>query len=275
MKISFLKIDGRQIRMLHEGQGAPVILVHGLGTSAERWNRNIDALGGAFSVYAIDLFNSGFSSDVQFGGTPPQKIHSQQLQAVCSELGLAKATFVGSSYGGLVVTLLALETPELVDRLVIVGSGSATHPPDEQEKSLRAARENGIKALEAGGLAAMRKRLENIIFDPSTVADETLLSLLTSNALPGRDRALVDLYDGIIGSCGMSEAQVYHRLESIRQKTLLITGREDIRAKWKLAEAAAKRIPDCGLHIYDKCGHAPMQEHADRFNQDLLKFLGV
>lgn len=275
MKISFLQIGSHPVRVLHEGKGAPVILVHGLGTSAERWNRNIDALGESFSAYAIDLYNSGFSADVQFGGIPPQKIHCQQLQAVCNELGVEKATFVGSSYGGLVVTLLALDNPELVHSLVIVGSGSATHPPDEQEKSLRAARENGLRALEAGGLTAMRKRLENIVFDPSTVAEETLLSLLTSNALPGRDRALIDLYDGIIGSCGMPSFQVYHRLESIRQKTLLITGREDIRAKWQLAEAAANRIPDCSLHIFDKCGHAPMQEHADRFNQELLKFLGA
>lgn len=274
MRATFLQIDGGLTRVLHEGDGPPLILVHGLGTSAERWAQNIDTLARSYSVYAIDLFNSGFSADIRFTEKPPQKAHIEQLQEFCNALGIKKASLAGSSYGGLVVSLLALERPDLVDKLVIVGSGSALHPPDEQKKSLQAARENGLRALKAGGLAALRKRMENIVSDPASVPENTLLSLLTANALPGRDQALVDLYDGIIGSCGVADAQVYHRLESISQPTLIVTGRDDIRAKWELAQEAARRIPRCELHIYEKCGHAPMQEHPERFNGDLLRFLG-
>ena len=273
MKASFVEFDGRRTRILHEGDGRALILVHGLGTSAERWSGNIDPLGAAYATYAVDLYNSGFSSDVKFNGTPPQQVHCLQLRGLCRSLGIERASFVGSSYGGLVVTLLALEQPDLVENLVIVGSGSALHPPDDQQRSLKAARENGMRALKTGGLAALRQRMANIVFDPASVQEDTLINLLTANALPGRNQALGELYDGIIASCGMSSGQVFHRLEDIRQRTLIVTGREDPRANWQLAQAASRRIRRCQMLTYEKCGHAPMQEHRDKFNGDLLRFL--
>lgn len=273
MKVSFLEFDGHRTRILHEGDGRALILVHGLGTSAERWSGNIDQLGASYATCAVDLYNSGFSSDVKFIGTPPQQVHCQQLQSLCKSLGIERASFVGSSYGGLVVTLLAIEKPDLVEKLVIVGSGSALHPPDEQEKSLSAARENGMRALKVGGLSALRQRMANIVFDPASVHEQTLINLLTANALPGRAQALPELYDGIIASCGSLAGQVFHRLEQIRQQTLIVTGREDPRANWQRAQAASKRIRNCQLLIYENCGHAPMQEHRDKFNGDLLRFL--
>lgn len=274
MRVTFLDSDGVTTRILHDGENrSPLILVHGLGTSAERWCRTIGPLSDSFSVYAPDLLNSGFSSNIAFKETPPQLAHCRQLRGMCEALKISNAVFVGSSYGGLVVTLLALESPELVRKLVVVGSGSALHPPDEQQSSLRAARENGLRALHAGGIHALRQRMANIVFDPASVSEESLPVLLTANALPGRAKAINDLYDSLIGSSAAASAQVFHRLEQIQQPTLIITGRNDPRANWARAEEAARRISHCRLIIYDECGHAPMQEHPHRFNVDLRTFL--
>jgi len=275
MRVRFLDIDGQRTRLLYAGSGPAVVLLHGLGTTAERWYRNIDALAGNFSVYAPDLLNHGFSGDVRFGGEAPQSIHVAQIRGLVRELGLPAVSVIGSSYGGLVAALLALKDAASVKRLVIVGSGSATHPPDEQAAVLRAARENSLKALTDGSFAAARQRLQKLAHDPSSIAEEALPILITANAQPGRQEAAMDLYDSLIASANTPSVQAYPRLEEIQQPTMMIVGRNDIRASWQRAQEASARIPNCKLSIYDACGHAPMQEHAERFNADLRAFLNA
>ncbi|WP_430397435.1 alpha/beta fold hydrolase [Ferrovibrio sp.] len=273
MRVSFVTVGGRQTRILCGGEGPALLLLHGLGTTAERWYRVIDRLAEKFFVVAPDLLNSGFSADVSFAGGTPQDIHCQHIFSLAECLGLTNAAVVGSSYGGLLAALLAIRHPLFVRQLVIVGSGSAFHPPDEQVATLMAARDNAMKAANAGTLDAMRQRMRHIVFSDKGVSEESLPILLTSNAQPGRQQALIDLYEGLISASEIQHSQAYHRLEQIRTSTLVITGRNDIRAAWQRAEEAAKRIPDCQLKIYDECGHAPMIEHTDRFCDDLFTFL--
>jgi pimeloyl-ACP methyl ester carboxylesterase len=67
--------------------------------------------------------------------------------------------------------------------------------------------------------------------------------------------------------------RVYERLETIATPTLVITGREDIRADWRLHEAGCRRMPDARCVVLDACGHLPSMEHPDRFNELVLDFL--
>lgn len=274
MRVQFHEVSGIQTRVLHEGAGSPVLLLHGLGTTAERWMRNVDALGECFAVYAPDLLGAGFTADIQFSETTPLQ-HLAHLRELIRTLGIGKLSIVGSSYGALLATLLALETPERVRALVIVGSGSALHPPDEQAAVLRAARENAMRALRDGTLEGTRKRMERIVFNPATVPESSLMIQLTANALPGRIRTLEQLYDGMLAALSIPETQVYHRLEQIRVPTLIITGRNDIRASLIWAEKAEQRIPDCRLEVFDECGHGPMFEDQERFNSVVMKFLAT
>lgn len=274
MRVLFKDILGYRTRLLAEGSGSPVILLHGLGTLAERWLANIDVLGEHHSVYAPDLLSHGLSQDVDFGDTAPQLRQVEHIVALLDELGFDRSAVVGSSYGGLLATLLAVNHPGRVSKLVIVGSGSALHRPDRQADVLKAVKANTLKAFHEGTLAACRRRMQNTTFEPSAVSEPAVQMLLTTNALPGRLQATEAFFDSVIPHAREPECLVVDRLEQIAAPTLIVTGRDDIRASWEMAEAASKRIPDCRLRIFEKCGHAPMLEHADEFNREVLAFLG-
>lgn len=273
MQASFVEVAGARTRLLHGGSGSPVLLLHGLGTTADRWVRNIDALRTDNAVYAPDLLGAGFSADPPPCDDPPQAQHVRHLEALVDHLGFAGYAVAGSSYGGLLAALLHLRSPERVNRLVIVGSGSALHPPEAQRQTLLSASASGTRAFEDGTLQATRARMESLVFDPASTPSETLLLQLVANAQPGRAQAMQRVYAGLLACVDNDGWQAYPHLERITAPTLIVTGREDPRASWQHAQKAATRIPRCTALVYEQCGHAPMIEHADRFNRDCARFL--
>lgn len=182
------------------------------------------------------------------------------------ELELDSFDVLGSSYGALVAALLYFEAPIRVESLTLVGSGSVFHPPEQQAATLKQVYANGSGAMENPSLDSCRMRIANICYSPTSVPEEVLLTQLTSYALEDRLAAYQDTVEGLMLSCENNQAQVFGRLHEIAVRTLVITGREDIRARWKLHEEGSKRIPICRLEVFERCGHLPFLEAAERFN---------
>jgi pimeloyl-ACP methyl ester carboxylesterase len=274
MQVSFADVDGIRTRYLHTGTGHPLFLIHGVGVSADCFVRNIDALGEEFAVYAPDMLGHGFTDAVDYRGDSPQPRIVRHLGRLAELLGLERYSVLGSSFGALIAALMYFERPERVPSLVLVGSGSVFHPPDEQAETLRAALANGTSAMADPTLESCRRRLANVCFDPASVPEEMLLVQLTSYALPDRLPAYRATIAGLIASVGSLEHRVYARLEQIRVPCLVITGREDIRASYRHTEEGCRRIPGAELVMLERCGHLPFLEHPGRFNALVRQFLG-
>ena len=67
---------------------------------------------------------------------------------------------------------------------------------------------------------------------------------------------------------------IEERLDQVRCPTLILWGREDRILSLKVGRILESRIPDTRLLIFDQCGHCPHEEHPERFNQEVLDFLG-
>ncbi|MET3304453.1 alpha/beta fold hydrolase [Bradyrhizobium diazoefficiens] len=260
-------------RILFEGTGKPLILVHPIGFSADVFIRNIDVLAQCRRVIAVDLPGHGFSDRISFGSVPPQLASARHLLSIADELSLDTFDVLGSSYGALVAASLWFEAPKRVETLTLVGSGTVFHPPAQQAVVLRQVYANGSTAMEDASLDSCRTRLENICFSPAAVPNEILPIQLTSYAIEDRLAAYQDTIGSLSTSCERNEAQVFDRLEEIAAPTLVITGREDTRARWQSHEEGSKRIPNCRLEIFEKCGHLPFLEHPHPFNSHVKDLL--
>jgi pimeloyl-ACP methyl ester carboxylesterase len=259
--------------VLYAGTGPALFLLHGVGVGGSTFFRNIDELGKRYSVYAPDMLGHGFTDAVDFNGAPPQPATVRHLGLLADQLGLERYSVAGSSYGALIAALMWFDRPKRVDNLVLIGTGAVFHPAEEQERTLRNAAANASQALGDPTLDSCRKRLGAICYDPRAVPEEILLEQLSSYALPDRFDAYKATIAGLIATCSSAEHRVYTRLEQLKARTLILTGREDIRAQWRLHVEGRRRMPDARLLILEKCGHLPYIEQPQAFNTAVATFL--
>src|SRR5205807_2369378 len=90
----YLSADGARLRYRDEGEGPPVVLVHGWTLDLEMWDPQVDALRSAFRLVRLDRRGHG-----QSGGVPAPGHDALDLAALCRHLGLARVALLGMSQG--------------------------------------------------------------------------------------------------------------------------------------------------------------------------------
>ncbi|MGE0714502.1 MAG: alpha/beta fold hydrolase [Alphaproteobacteria bacterium] len=273
MQVRFVDIDGVNTRYYVAGEGPALLLIHGVGASADVWSRVMEALGERFTVYAPDLIGHGFTDAVDFAGAPPQQVQLRQLLGFVDRLGIGRFAAAGASFGALLAALMYFARPDTVERLVLIGSGSVFNPPDEQAEVLQAVLRNQIGAMRNPSRDTIRARNAGSTYGKADIFEEIVLTQLTAYALPGRERALQQTVDGLIATVRSSEYRVLERLEQIAVPTLVLTGRDDPRAGWQHVETGCRRMPQATMRIFEACGHKPYSEHPRAFTEAVLGFL--
>ncbi|KJS54446.1 alpha/beta hydrolase [Streptomyces rubellomurinus subsp. indigoferus] len=104
-----------------QGDGAPVVLLHGGGVTADSWYAQLPALAEHFRVYAPERRGHGRTPDVE--GPVSTELMAEDTIALLETLGTGPVHLVGWSAGGTVAIRLALRRPDLVRKLVILSSG--------------------------------------------------------------------------------------------------------------------------------------------------------
>jgi pimeloyl-ACP methyl ester carboxylesterase len=118
----FLEVDGVRLHYIEQGQGDPLVLIHGNGTMIQDFTVSglVDRLAERYRVIVIDRPGYGYSARPRLLWTP--RAHARLFQKALAQLGVEQATLYGHSWGTLVAVALALEAPSLVRGLVL-GSG--------------------------------------------------------------------------------------------------------------------------------------------------------
>lgn len=253
------------------GQGPAVVMLHGSGPGASGWsnfNRNIDAFVDAgFRVILPDCLGWN-KSDTVVCTTSRSHLNAQMLQQLLRHLGIDKAHVVGNSMGGASALAFALDCPQMLDRMVIMGGGGLG-PSVFQPMPLE-----GIKLL--SGLYAnptienLKKMLEVFVFDASSLTPE-LVQARFDNMNSRRDHL-----ENFVKSVQMNRTQfpdLSSRLAEIKAPTLVTWGRDDRFVPMDHALRLVYGLPDADLHVFGRCGHWAQWEHAAKFNELVLRFL--
>ena len=269
-----VRVNGKQIFVAEEGTGFPVVLLHGGGPGASgvsNYSRNIDALAQHFRVIVPDMPGYGRSAK-GVDRSDPFGYLADHIRGMLDELGIDRAHLVGNSYGGSCALRLALDTPQRVDKLVLMGPGGVG--------TTRGLPTAGLKSLLAyyGGDGPSVDKLRTfirtyLVYDGDAVPDSLIESRYAASIDPEVVANPPLQRPAGLGTLWRMDFTRDRRLGTLETPTLVIWGRDDKVNKPSGATMLGERMPNTDLLITANTGHWVQWERADFFNAVTTAFL--
>jgi pyruvate dehydrogenase E2 component (dihydrolipoamide acetyltransferase) len=252
----FIDTPAGRLRYAKRGEGAEnVILIHGFGGDLDNWLFNIDALAEAATVYALDLPGHG-QSDKKLAD-PSLKGLSAALLGFMDALDIGRAHLVGHSMGGAVAARTALDAPDRVSSVTLIGSAGLG---DE----INAGYTDGF--VQASSRRELKPVLEQLFHDPDTVTRQLVDDLLKYKRLDGVAEALTAL-SGALFAAGRQADQLADALAATEVPALVIFGASDRVIPATHAQALGTRAT---VEVIEDAGHMVQMEKAARVNELIL-----
>ena len=276
VKDKFVAVDGLKLRYIEEGEGPPVLLLHGasLGSSADVFIRNLAPLARA-GFHAIAFDQPGFGlSDVPTDHSAAYRRDS--MPKFMDALGLKRAALVGHSQAGNPAVQLALKEPERYSHIVVLGTGSLLPPLEGAGEDRGAAVQQRLERRMAAAEPTIddtRKLLEANLFHHDLItADE--LALRHARSIGKNFEAFVARNEAAEAAPPKEpKTPLWQRLVELKMPLLLIFGRNDRANAAQRATMLKEKFPQLNVHIVADCKHLVPWDAADEFIRLAVPFL--
>lgn len=292
------QINGSNVAVVDEGKGdRTLVFIHGLGGCIGNWENNIGYFAKKMRVLALDLPGFGLSErrdDIPYG----IDYYSEVVIKLLDQKGIDKAAIAGNSMGGHIAAYTALEHPERLTHIILsdaAGLGlnfpiflwkiGVNHGERLKTTAVRWARWGALKDKEKmrkrfikqSNYDAKRGNKRAVVYDHS---EPNSAKLLDSNLDFILDMILTEQFPHFMHAFFACVASIYNTplqssVSRIKVPTLIVWGREDGLVNLKCGYKYNEAISGSQLTIFEKCGHVPMVEKADEFNETVDKFLSA
>ena len=256
----FLQIDGNKIRYLESGDSKKtLVLIHGLGASAERWDQVIPLFADEFRVVVPDLVGFGYSDKPLVDYTT--EFFSEFLGKFFVASDIKRPNLIGSSLGGQIVAEYATSHSKDIEKLILVSpSGTMKKSTPALDAYIMAAlypneqsAKNAFKLMEGAG---------------HNVHEKIVNGFVERMRLPNAKLAFMSTLLGIKNS-----ELILSKLQTISVPTMIIWGENDPVIPIQYADSFVSTIRDCRFFRMDGCGHTPYAQYPYAFASKVLEFL--
>ncbi len=266
--------DPVRLFVQESGEGSPLLLIHGFGTSTNTWRKILPHLARRHRVIALDLKGFG-QSDKPLDRRYSAFDQANLLIDFIKRRNLHDLTIVGHSFGGAVALALTLELndtePNRVQRLVLIDSPAYRQDLPILFRYLRTPLVADLGVLVTPPEVQAKTALMAAYAEQSPIERQDVLAYARPLYEPGGRHALLQTAAQILpAELAMLEA----RYETIRQSTLLIWCRSDDFVPLWVGQRLNNDLPNSRLKVVDGCGHAPQEERPNRTLKIIKKFLG-
>ncbi len=271
-------VAGKPVFVCEAGAVPPVVMLHGGGPGASgvsNYTRNIGALAEHFRVIVPDM--PGYGRSVNgVDHRDPFGYLADMMRGLIDELGIETAHLVGNSYGGAAALRLALDTPQRVGKLVLMGPGGIG--------TTRSLPTQGLKALFSyyGGSGPSRDKLAAfirtyLVYDGAAVPEDLIDLRYQASIAP---EVIAD--PPLRRPSGPTAPRTLwrmdltrdSRLKDLRTPTLVLWGRDDKVNRPAGGPMLLNLMPNAELVMTSHTGHWMQWERADLFNELVIEFLG-
>lgn len=254
-----IRVNSVELHYETAGQGEPVLLIHGLGSSVRDWENQIGELARSYRVIACDVRGHG-RSEKPAGPYSVQQF-ARDMAGLQQALDAGPAHICGISMGGMIAFQMAVDFPDLVRSLVIVNSGPEMILKRPSQRALIGLRFVIVRCF---GMRAMGKTVAKALFpDPEQKhLRETFIDRVAEND----PRAYLDSIRAINGW------SVMDRISGIRCPVLILASDHDY-TPVEMKREYASLISGAAVTVLRDSRHAAPLDQPAEFNRAVLDFL--
>lgn len=261
IKTVFAKIGNHNIRYLESGNSdKTIILLHGLGASAERWLQVIPYLAKQYRVIAPDIVGFGLSDKPTLDYTI--KFFSNFLDGFINHVSVSRpVSMMGSSLGGRISIDYAIQNAHNVEKMILVSPAGINEEPT-------AALNSYIQAVIHPTPEDARKAFLMMAGNNRKVEQDVISDFVNRMLLPNSKLSFMSSLLGLKKSILTQET-----LGKISSPTLIIWGKDDKVIPIENAIVFSKSIKNSKYVAMEKCGHTPFVDEPELFSKLVLQFL--
>jgi len=246
-----LLVNDIDVRMRRVGEGKPLLILHGWGSSINSWKHVQDIIAAVgYDVVCPDLPGFGESESPE----KPWHVNDyvQTVLQLADRVGFKKFTVLSHSFGGQIAVKLAADNPECVEKLILCAPSAIRTGPSRGAQ--RAAMLSRMSKRAAGkGLTSFTRKIFYAFLPQKDYARANeVMKLTMQNVLK-------------------ENMQPY--LKKIHQPTLLVWGTADKLVSVEHARLFKQAIPHAEVELFEKVGHSPHLEVPDQFLVPITRFL--
>ena len=262
-------VDAKGVRIHYNevGSGPVLICIHGGGPGASSWSNfqaNIAAFAQEYRVILMDLPRFGKSAKIAIEG-PQLTVMAGILRDFIDALDIDKVRIVGNSYGGQVAIKFAIDYPDRISGMAVIGSAPVLHSlfcpmPVEGVKLIG----NYYRGEGGPTLDKMRQIMKIMVFDQSLVTEDMVRQRYEASIEP----------DAIKVNSGppLMRQDLTAEFGQVAAPTLVLWGMDDRAGALDIGLLMVRAFQNAEMHIFSRCGHWAQVEHAEAFNQQVLSF---
>lgn len=264
----FKTAAGWHIHYTVQGEGSPVVLIHGFLDSHKTWRRNVQVLAQTHRVYAIDVLGFGSSERVR---DPIYTLRQQSgfLHEFFESQNIVQADVIGHSMGGALALQFAYDFPASVHKVVLIAPATYLY-----KRFPRNGLNHVPRHVSRGVLGLYEKmqgdRSNPVLFaygDPDRITEDAKAIRNQMMRVQGQHDALISM------SMSKREADVPRELGRVTAPTLVIWGNKDRVVPVSDAAKHLRELPNARLEIIESAGHLPHEEEPEIVNNLVLDFL--
>lgn len=257
------------------GEGEAFVMLHGSGPGVSGWGNfgaNLPLFSQHFRTIIPDQPGFGASPRPEMD-RPYHRISSDAVAALLDELGIEKAHVLGNSMGGSVAARFALDHPDRLGKLVLMGPGGvgaailSPSPPEGLGRLVEFAQDPTREKLVAW--------MKTMVSDKAFITEELIEERWRNATEPGAIEWLRLFFSHVGGKSKRptEEIPLWAQVPKIAAPTLITWGRDDRVTPLEMAWLPLRQMREVELHVFSGCGHWAMTEKREQFERVVLEFL--
>ncbi len=263
----FIEIDGIDIHYRDEGQGEPILFMHGICDSLHTWTPWTNKLKDNYRVIRFDLPFFGLSR-VHRKESITKEFYPAFLSKIVNHFGLSNFYLCGHSLGAWIAWNYAIKKQELLKKLILISPpGHPVKPP----LLIRATGHGLIKKLASVYTPKFLADLaiKEIFYDPSFMTEHQRQRYYDILMVERNRKNYMEVFSMMV----KFSHEWPKGLHNINTETLVIWGRQDRWIPSSHSKYWERTLPNVKLDIFDKVGHVPQEENVDKTLHSFLNFI--